>query len=107
MSTSTTVMIDPRLAFLARASARNFLVERGILELDDAFHGLVDPFLEIIGDDLVEAYLVERWERDYRPPPPRRAERRPATPQATIEAVLYCVRERGIDALQEPANIER
>ena len=29
------------------------------------------------------------------------------TSQATIEAILYCVRERGISALQEPANRER
>jgi len=30
-----------------------------------------------------------------------------STPQATIEAVLYCVRERGFAALKEPANLER
>jgi hypothetical protein len=29
------------------------------------------------------------------------------TPQSTIEAVLYCVRERGLKTLQEPANLER
>jgi hypothetical protein len=29
------------------------------------------------------------------------------TPQATIEAVMWCVRERGIAALQESANVER
>jgi hypothetical protein len=29
------------------------------------------------------------------------------TPQATIEAVVHSVRERGIAALEEPANIER
>jgi hypothetical protein len=34
------------------------------------------------------------------------ARRRP-TPQRTIEAILHCVRERGIAALKEPANIER
>jgi hypothetical protein len=32
--------------------------------------------------------------------------RRP-TPQTTVEAVMLCVRERGIAALEEPANIER
>jgi hypothetical protein len=32
--------------------------------------------------------------------------RRP-TPQVTIEAILHCVRERGISALREPANVER
>jgi len=29
------------------------------------------------------------------------------TPQSTIEAALHCVRERGLAALQEQANIER
>jgi hypothetical protein len=29
------------------------------------------------------------------------------TPEVTIEAILYCVRERGAAALKEPANIER
>jgi hypothetical protein len=29
------------------------------------------------------------------------------TPQATIEAILYCVRQRGPQALSEPANVER
>ena len=38
------------------------------------------------------------------------AERRrldPSTPQTTIEAVMYCVRERGQAALREPANQQR
>jgi hypothetical protein len=29
------------------------------------------------------------------------------TPQSTIEAVMWCIRERGSRALREPANIER
>jgi len=29
------------------------------------------------------------------------------TPQTTIEAILYCVRERGVAALDEPEDIER
>ena len=29
------------------------------------------------------------------------------TPQVTIEAVIYCVRARGLRALREPANIAR
>jgi hypothetical protein len=29
------------------------------------------------------------------------------TAQSTIEAVLHCVRERGLAALKEPANVER
>jgi hypothetical protein len=30
-----------------------------------------------------------------------------ATPQSVIEAIVYCVRERGLGALDEPKNIER
>jgi hypothetical protein len=33
--------------------------------------------------------------------------RRFHTPQATIKALLYCVRQSGIAALKEPRNIER
>ena len=29
------------------------------------------------------------------------------TPQATIEAIMHSVRERGLKVLKEPANIER
>jgi hypothetical protein len=29
------------------------------------------------------------------------------TPQVTIEAILYCIRMRGLAALKEPANRER
>jgi hypothetical protein len=29
------------------------------------------------------------------------------TPQATVDAIMYCVRERGIGALREPKNIFR
>jgi hypothetical protein len=34
-------------------------------------------------------------------------ERQRPTPQSAIEAIMYCVRERGLGALKEPANIER
>jgi hypothetical protein len=29
------------------------------------------------------------------------------TPEVTVEAILHCVRERGLAALKEPANVER
>src|SRR5262245_1387253 len=29
------------------------------------------------------------------------------TPNTTVEAIMWCVRERGVKALQEPRNIER
>jgi hypothetical protein len=46
---------------------------------------------------------------EARKPRPRRSlriETRP-TPQTTVEAIHLCVRERGVAALKEPANIER
>jgi hypothetical protein len=38
--------------------------------------------------------------------PAPKSEERP-TPRTTIEAIMYCVRERGLTALEEPDNIER
>jgi hypothetical protein len=34
-------------------------------------------------------------------------ERHRPTPQTTIEAIMYCFRERGLAALKEPNNQER
>jgi hypothetical protein len=34
-------------------------------------------------------------------------ERQQPTPQTTIEAIMYCVCERGLAAMKEPANQER
>jgi len=34
-------------------------------------------------------------------------ERQRPTPQTTIEAIMYCVRERGLAAMKESANQER
>jgi hypothetical protein len=39
---------DPRLVFLARASARELLVDGGELTIGEAFDGLVPAFLEIL-----------------------------------------------------------
>jgi hypothetical protein len=36
-----------------------------------------------------------------------RSHRSHATPQTTIEAIMWCVRERGPQALHEPPNLER
>jgi hypothetical protein len=33
--------------------------------------------------------------------------RRFATPASTVEAIMFTVRKRGVEALQEPANIAR
>jgi hypothetical protein len=36
-----------------------------------------------------------------------RRKRSMPTPRTTIEAILWCVRQRGVQALHEPENIER
>jgi hypothetical protein len=45
--------------------------------------------------------LPNDWDKMSFVNPPRR------TPRTTIEAVMYAVRERGVAALKEAANIER
>jgi hypothetical protein len=32
---------------------------------------------------------------------------RSATPQSTVEAIIWAVRERGLAALKDPSNVER
>jgi hypothetical protein len=94
-------MIDPRLVFLARASARLILAEAGEIELHEAVD-ISDRWKWI-------ETLVARWERTH----PYQGDRvattdipRP-TPEATIEAIMHAVRERGLAALKEPATAER
>jgi len=101
VSPVTVDAVDPRLAFLARAAVRFDLVEAGEMELTEAYDGLVCDLPCQCGRE-----MVERWERDY--PWQRNANqpRRP-TAQSTLDAVLYCVRQRGLAALKEPANIDR
>jgi len=70
---------------------------------------VVSLALEIIGTTMFESdfecacRLAEEQRRSATPAQPRP---RP-TPQTTIEAILYCVRQRGPKALEERANIER
>lgn len=40
--------IDPRLVFLARASARLIMVEIGEIDLSEAFDGLIEPFMALV-----------------------------------------------------------
>jgi hypothetical protein len=61
--------VDPRLVFLARASARLILVEASEMDLDQAFDGLFVESPCAICDcrwRWVEN-LVERWERTHPP----------------------------------------
>jgi len=54
--------VDPRLVFLARASARLILVEVGALDLDEALDGLVEPICEC-----QRWPLAAQWERSHPP----------------------------------------
>ena len=93
--------LDPRYAFLVRASIRLLLVDYCEMDIGEAFDGL----LASLQCSCTHA-LVEKSERDH----PRRRQatqqRRP-TPQPTFDAVLHCVSQRGLAALKEPANIDR
>jgi hypothetical protein len=60
-------MIDDRLAFLARASARFTLVMSGDMELDEAFDGLVTA-MNKIAPCYCGWETLQRWDRI---PPPR------------------------------------
>jgi hypothetical protein len=93
--------VDPKLAFLARAATRFELVEAGEMDIDQAFDGLV-----VCLSCACARACVERWERDY-PYQGAAVRRRHHTPQSSIDAVLCCVHQRGIAALDEPKNIER
>jgi hypothetical protein len=44
----TKATIDPRLVFLARASARLVMVEIGEIDVREAFDGLVEPFMALV-----------------------------------------------------------
>jgi hypothetical protein len=61
-----TVPVDPRLAFLARASARLVLIEVGEMDLDEPFDGLVACVC-----DCRRWPLAEQWECTH-PPQHRR-----------------------------------
>jgi hypothetical protein len=61
------IQVDPRMVFLARASARHFLVERGEMDLAEAFDGLVQSLTCSCARE-----MVERWELSCRPQKQRR-----------------------------------
>ena len=62
-----TALVDPRLVFLARAWARFILVEAGEMDLDEAYHDLIES-----GCDCQRWPLAEQWERTH---PPREISR--------------------------------
>jgi hypothetical protein len=55
-------IIDPRLVFLARASARLVLVEAGEMDLDEAFDELIESVC-----DCRRRPLAAQWSKPTRP----------------------------------------
>jgi hypothetical protein len=55
-------LVDPRLAFLARASARLILVESGEMDLDEAYEDLVASVC-----DCARWPLAAQWELTHPP----------------------------------------
>jgi hypothetical protein len=56
-------LVDPRLAFLARASARWLLVEAGEMDLGIAFAELVPVFREITAPCTCDSEMLSRWQQ--------------------------------------------
>ena len=73
-------------------SANHHTIPKARRSTPQAEHGAVLP------EDWHEISLGALWDHLNRPR---------KTPQTTIEAVIHSVRERGVAALKEPANIER
>jgi len=64
-------MVDPRLAFLARASARWLLVEAGEMDLGIAFAELVPVFREITAPCTCDSEMLSHWQQLDRGRSPR------------------------------------
>jgi hypothetical protein len=75
-------MVDPRLSFLARASAKLILVEAGEMDLATAFAELVPVFREITAPCACDREMLRRWEQldraAGRPRPRRQQQQRRA-----------------------------
>jgi len=107
--------IDPRHALLGQAGAWDILVSQGEMPLDRAFKSLVDSVDELAGPPPCEVCLEratdkparknnrlpEDWDRMTIDSLFAHFNRNRPTPQATVEAVKQCVRERGPGALDE------
>jgi hypothetical protein len=94
--------LDPRYVFLVRAKIRLFLVDVGELSLSEAFSDLVDTLR-----CPCERETVKRWEQQRPSKKTIPHWKSFSTSRSTIDAILYCVRQRGLGALKEPANRER
>src|SRR5262249_47755564 len=122
--------IDDGLAFLARAAARYELVRFGEMSVAEALVDLQPRTCDVCECSPCETptFCAECRRADARAEKPSEKTarlkrlmaddisierayeemlRNRPTPQVTVEAILYTVRERGVAALKEPANLER
>jgi hypothetical protein len=65
LPTADGIPVDPRLAFLARAAAKFYLVEHGLEELDGAFHDL-DRACRAISPCCCEIEMLRAWAKQDR-----------------------------------------
>lgn len=119
MNVAIPTLIDPRLALLARASAWHDLVERDEMDIDTAWHELVDCVVTLVPvfkecdmcgrrpcrSESFCAACRKAEEAQRNKPKPQKPPRR--VPVCTIEAVKFSVRQRGTAALSEPDNLRR
>ena len=89
---------NPRLAFLARASARLTLVEAGEMDVEDAFNGLVDQCA-------CDREMIARL--DYPPQPPAKVAKLKEAASTTYDALLWELREYGLRRLKHPPTLSR
>jgi hypothetical protein len=113
--------VDLLDVFIERASARALLWAESEI---DTIQSAVDRLQEFaersglvgeIGQDAVQeipsdafaSYRSREDSADYEAPAVAPIPTKRPTPRTTIEAIMWCVRERGLNALREPENIER
>ena len=91
--------VDVRLAFLARAAAKHYLVENGLEDLDQAFADLHHA-CHVIAPCACERQTLDAWENLDPAKAVARQPRREA-PASTYQAALHALRTRGAAALGE------
>ena len=91
---------DPRLAFLARASARLTLVEACEMEIGEALDGLVDQCA-------CDREMIARWDRDYPAQPPTKTAKLKEAASTTCDALLWELREYGPRRLKHSPTLHR
>jgi hypothetical protein len=99
-------MTDPHLMWLAHAAAVQAQVEAAEITPAAAFAELAPAFDRLRPCTCAREYTARLERYGHRRAELNNPHSRP-TPQSTIEAILYVVRQRGVAALKEPATAAR